>query len=190
MRGREHDHIDGVLSALEQDYARHRVAVDEAARTMRAIADRMNRPAGERAAAQQLTLVLRDATAAVVLALRVIDDTLPATRPRRHVSRAPVEATRPRSTELLRLTDIEVWLRRTTMDLGVQIPTTVRVGSRAASGPHIAGVEFEPGDLVAATLPEPRIGVDLAAVVDAVGSPPAPPAAESITGPRTAPHAA
>lgn len=190
MSRHKHDDIDGVLSALEQDYAAHRLKVDDTARTMRAIVDRMNRPAEERAAAQQLTLALRDATAAVVRALHVIDDTLPAPRPRRHVSRAPVEATRPWSTELLRLTDIEVWLRRTTMDhLGVHIPTTVRVGSRAASGPHIAGLEFEPDDLVAATLHEPRIGVDLVAVVDAVGAPP-PPAAESTTTPGTTPRAA
>jgi len=190
MKRHEHDDIDGVLSALDQDYTAHRVKVDDTAGAMRAIVERMHRPAEERAAAQQLTLVLRDATAAVVRALHVIEVTLPAPRPRRHVSRAPVEATRPWSTELLRLTDIEVWLRRTTMDdLGVQIPTTVRVGSRAATGPHTAGLQFEPDDLVAATLHDPRIGVDLTAVIDAAGAPP-PPAAKSITGPHTTPHAA
>jgi hypothetical protein len=48
----------------------------------------------------------------------------------------------------------------------VHLPTTVRVGTYAANGPHIAGLGFSAGDL--AELHEPRIGVDLPAVIDAV----------------------
>jgi hypothetical protein len=44
---------------------------------------------------------------------------------------------------------------------GVQIVAAVRVGSRAAYGPHIAGMVAEPARLVAETMDQPRIGVDL-----------------------------
>jgi hypothetical protein len=60
-------------------------------------------------------------------------------------------------------------------DHGVMVPSAVQIGTRAAH-PMQAGTEFEPEDLVAARLRQPRIGVDLEDVVDAVSGPVAHPA--------------
>jgi hypothetical protein len=69
------------------------------------------------------------------------------------------------SAELMRLTQIGVWLRRTTLDdPGVHVPATVLVANYAATGPHIPGLEFEAEDDVRSR--EPRIGVDLQRIVD------------------------
>jgi hypothetical protein len=109
---------------------------------MREIAGRRHAPAEARQAAAELAEALRIATAA-----------------------AAASARGRWTRELAQLDEIQVWLRRTRLDdLGVQLPTTVRVGSYAATGPQIAGMTGGPADL--AELPVPRIGIDLAAVVD------------------------
>jgi hypothetical protein len=79
------------------------------------------------------------------------------------------------SVELVRLSEIQVWLRRTTLDdLGVHIPTVVRVASRAASGPHIAGMVMGADEPVESSLRDGRIGVALLDVVDGSPSHPRP----------------
>jgi hypothetical protein len=55
-------------------------------------------------------------------------------------------------------------------DHGVLLSAAVRVGTRAAN-PMQAGTEFEPEDLVAERLRQPRIGVALGDVVDHAGDP-------------------
>lgn len=112
---------------------------------------------------------MRDATAITTRELQAAVPTEPPPRRRlrrRQASRALPPARGAWAAELVRLRQIGVWLRRITLDdLGTHVPTTVRVASRAATGPHIAGLEFEPADRTAG-LHEPRIGVDLQAVVD------------------------
>lgn len=122
--------------------------------------------------ATDLAAALRQATATVARALRITEPPPPpSTWHRRWRRPRATRCARPWSVELVRLTDIGVWLRRSTLeDPGVRVPTTVRVGSRAANGPHIAGMVFEPDDLVAPTLREPRIGVDLQAIIERAGT--------------------
>lgn len=144
--------------AFQRLYAVHRDRVDAAHERMRKVSADRHRPADARQAAAELTVALRDATAAV------------------HALEPP--AVRPWSAELVRLAEIGVWLRRTTLDdLGVHIPTVVRVGSYAANGPRIAGLAFGAADSV--RLREPRIGVDLQATVDNNDRQPAPAPAPS-----------
>ena len=71
-----------------------------------------------------------------------------------------------------RLAEIGVWLRRTTLDdIGVRLPMTVRVPDYAATGPHIAGMDF--GNQPAASPGGPHIGIDFAAAIDTVAPSPA-----------------
>jgi hypothetical protein len=157
-------------AAHEQSYRACRAGVDRARRRMQTITGGPHAPADTRHAAAELTTALRAATTAATRLARQSQP--PTSSPRgwwrhRHASRAAAPAVARWSTELVRLAEIAVWLRRTTLDeLGVHLPTTVRVGTYAANGPHIAGLGFSTGDL--AELHEPRIGVDLPAVIDAV----------------------
>lgn len=69
--------------------------------------------------------------------------------------------------ELTRLSSAgQMHLMQERDDLGCVLPDPVRVGSRAATGPAQPGVAFEAASHVAADLPQPRIGLDLRAVVD------------------------
>lgn len=78
--------------------------------------------------------------------------------------------------ELTRLSSAgQLHLMQERDDLGCVLPETVRVGSRAATGPAQPGVQFEAASHVTAELAQPRIGLDLRAVVD--GEPPPPPRA-------------
>jgi hypothetical protein len=154
----------------ERSYGACRAGVDRAQRRMQTITGGPHAPADTRQAAAELTAALREATTA---ATRLARQSQPPTSSPRgrwrhlHASRAAAPAVARWSTELVRLAEIAVWLRRTTLDeLGVHLPSTVRVGTYAANGPHIAGLGFSTGDL--AELHEPRIGVDLPAVIDAV----------------------
>ncbi|HVA59027.1 MAG TPA: hypothetical protein VNG13_00635 [Mycobacteriales bacterium] len=187
MRHHPYHDLDRAIS-LGGDYAAHQARVNETERRMRAITGRPHTPAEARVAAHDLTLALREATAAVAAALQATEPgpAPPHHRPR-HATRAVPAEIRTWSAELFRLTDIGVWLRRTTLDdLGVHLPATVRIGSRAASGPHNPGLDFEPADLVAATLHQPRIGVDLPAAIDGEAAPAPRPATVTATTPRTA----
>lgn len=153
------------------DYVAKRRRVDDAHGRMLALEASPHRPADARVAAAELTRALRAATVAAARALQVLDamrEPAPrrASRARKAV-RSAAPASRFWTAELVRLAEIGVWLRRASLDeLGVHLPTAVCVGSRAATGPHIAGMVAEPDDLVAATLHEPWIGVDLREVVD------------------------
>lgn len=125
-----------------------RADVNQAYRRMQAVVARRHTPAEARAAADELAEALRGATAAAAAA-----------------------AGGRWSRERAQLAEIQVWLRRTTLDdLGVQLPTTVRVGSYAATGPQIAGMTAGAAEL--ADLPVPRIGLDLRSAVDAAASAP------------------
>lgn len=140
----------GVAAALRAAYQPRRARVDVAAARLRTVNARMHRPDEARTRAGELTAALREASGFVARAL----------------GRLGPDA-QPWGAELVRLAELGVWLRRTTMDdLGVGVPAAVRVGSRAASGPHVAGLEADPPDLVAATLHQPWIGVSLRDVVD------------------------
>lgn len=154
------------VASVTAAYRRRRDRVDAAHVRLSAVSDRPHVPAAARAAAQELTAALDDATAFAVAALRHAERT---TGPRSRRTRdVPHTEVRRWTAELVRLAAIEQWLRRVTLDdPGVRFASTVRVGSRAANGPHVAGLEAEPRDLVDATLHAPRIGVDLRALVDA-----------------------
>jgi len=156
----------------EARYAPCRARVEAAYARMRAVDAGRFTPAQQRRAAAELGDALRDAREFVTDALRSVE-TEPAPRRfrlgRRQASRAVPPLTGKWAAELVRLGEIDVWLRRWTMDrLGVNVVSTVRVGSRAATGPHVAGLISEPESLTAATLNQPRIGVDLRAIVDRV----------------------
>lgn len=171
------------------DYPRCRARVDAAHQWMRTVVAGRHTPAEARTAAAELTVALCEATATATQALTSADPTPP--RRGRICHRKAVRTVPPVtarwSAELVRLSQIAVWLRRTTLDdLGVHIPTTVRVDNYAAVGPHIAGMGFG-ADTVRAP-GESRIGVDLPSIIDA-GRPPAaqpPPSAPVFPAPVSA----
>jgi hypothetical protein len=141
---------------------------------MQTLVSRPHSPAAAREQAQKLSLALHQATQTAATALRLIEDTSVATQGKRRQRRAAgavSAAIQPWSSELMQLSEIEVWLRRTTMDdLGVAVPITVRVGSYAATGPRIPGLGFGSNDVDPTH--EPRIGIVLRDVIDGVATPP------------------
>lgn len=94
--------------------------------------------------------------------------------------------------EAARLRDARERHRFAVADMaGLLLPTTVQPASLAATGPHIAGMGFGPADPLVASEGQPRIGIELATVLDAVsgsptstvGPPPVPVAAAPQLGP-------
>ncbi|HVV77078.1 MAG TPA: hypothetical protein VHC43_13690 [Mycobacteriales bacterium] len=166
-----HDQARLARCDLASGYETKRDRVDAAHQRMRAITAVPHRPAQAREAARELTDALRVATDAASRALQAAARAEPSPRHHlRHVraDRSVPAAVRPWSAELVRLAEIGVWLRRTTLDDdGVQLPKTVRVANYAAKGPHIAGLDF--GNQAAEPPGGPRIGIDLAATSDATG---------------------
>lgn len=164
-----------VSEELAAAYDPQRTRVDAAYRRMRGVVAAERAPVVVSAAAADLSSALHAATATVTGMLQALEADPPRCsrrRPHRKGTRSVSPDVAAWSAELLRLTEISGWLRRTTLaDLGLRIPTVVRVGSRAASGPHIAGMAADPDDLVAAVLHEPWIGVDLREIVAGDASP-------------------
>ena len=126
-------------AALASLYEQRRLRVDRAYRKMQATAGSGHPPAETRRCAADLASALGDAVATASEALGLLRQ--PVAPPRRWRRRKAVRTVSPDvhrwSVELVRLSEMQVWLRRTTLDeLGVHIPTVVRFASRAASGPH------------------------------------------------------
>jgi len=166
----QHTETAATLVDLTTRYAADEAFVDACYRQMCTIMARGHAPAEARQAATRLAAALRDATATATKALRLLEPTAPRQgRPRRH-RRGPCDVpplVRAWSAELVRLSRIGVWLRRETLDdLGVHVPTVVRVNSLAAIGPRIAGMGAEPAAPGGRGSEEAWIGVDLAAVID------------------------
>jgi len=177
---RHHPHSSDITvrtstpAADEPRYEAYRARVAHAHQRMQTISGCVHAPADARQAESELTAALREASTSAAQLLRQAQ-TPTAVPPRRwrhrHASRAAKPAADRWSSELVRLSEIADWLWRTTRDdLGVHLPTTVRVGTYAATGPHIAGLDFGTGDL--AELHQPRIGVDLRAIIDRVDQDP------------------
>ncbi len=165
-----------VVRAHRVSFGDQRERVDTAKRELDAVLIRPHSPREARAAADDLARALRAATAAAVECLRVGRPVLaPAAAAGRPASsrRSPDPVAVQRCTaQLVELGLLRTWLSQTVRDdPGVEFATTVQVGSRAASGPHVAGLEAEPADLVEATLHQPRIGVPLRDVIDRVPVP-------------------
>jgi hypothetical protein len=136
----------------ESAYEACRARLDRAHERMLAISGGPHPPADARRAAAELAAALREATSGAARLMR---------------SATATSDVAHWSSELVRLSEIGVWLRRTTLDdIGVHVPTTVRVGNYAANAPHIAGLGVGAGDL--AELHQPRIGIDLPAIVDGI----------------------
>ena len=173
MRTKAHNGQGVALEELAHGYAAARHRVDVAHLRMRGIAGTPHAPAQAREAAGELTAALDAATEIANRALRAAAAcTKPAPSRRRHADRSVPVAVRPWSAELVRLAEIGVWLRRTTLDdIGVRLPMTVRVPDYAATGPHIAGMDF--GNQPAASPGGPHIGIDFAAAIDTVAPSPA-----------------
>lgn len=169
------DGTTATLADVTIRYTGERARVDTAYQRMLAITAVRHTPADARQAAADLAAAIRTATTTATEALRLVAPVapLPPRRRLRRHRRASRGASTPVgawSVELVRLSQIAVWLRRETLDdLGVHIPTVVRVSSLAALGPRIPGMGAEPaGPVGAATVDEPRIGVDLAAIIDRI----------------------
>ena len=163
-----HADVMPLAATLESAYSAQRARVDEGNRRMRAICGGPHEPAEARVAAAELEAAVREAQTTVARLLHQSQPAVAVPRRRWHPRRvdpaAPPTVARW-SSELVWLSEIAVWLRRTTLDdLGVHVAATVQVGNYGASGPHIAGLGFG-GD---AEPPRPRIGVDLRATVDGV----------------------
>lgn len=194
MRNRPHRFDIATRAQLavagEVVYAAQRARVDHARRRMMSISGTPHAPADARHAAAELTAALREAATSAARLLRQAQPPRIPAQGRwrhRHATRAATPAVARWSSELVRLSEIAVWLRRTTLDdLGMRIATTVRVGNYAANGPHIAGLGLDAGDL--AELREPRIGVDLPTIVDGndQGPPATAPVAASVSAPAQA----
>jgi hypothetical protein len=165
---------DRTLSLLATSYATERRRVDRAYRRMRDISTTPHSPAPAREAARELSLALRDATRVATRARLAAACTTAQPFPPGHArhpkaDRSVPPAVRPWSAELRRLTDIRVWLRRTTLDdKGVRLPNAVRVANYAAKGPHIAGLDF--GNQAASRPGGPLIGINLRETVDGTTS--------------------
>ena len=169
MRHHSTDETATRIAEVADGYRDTRARVDDAYRRMREIEAAAHVAGVARSTSYELTSTLRDASAMVISALRMLDARPPLPRHRLHgrpkATRSVPSDVQSWSAELLRLTQIDVWLRRTTLDdPGVHVPTTVRVANYAATGPHIPGLEFEPE--VDERSREPRIGVDLQTIVD------------------------
>ncbi len=156
-----------VPAAVEAAYRPQRARVDSAYQRVHAAAVAPHPPAQARDAARDLAVALREATATATRALEAVGATT-AHRPRHQLRRGRADRTVPAavhhwSVELVRLAEIDIWLRRTTLDdLGVHVPVAVQIANYAASGPHVAGLGFA-GAAVAQS-----IGIDLTATIDAV----------------------
>lgn len=149
-----------------------RARVDAAHQRMQTLVSTRHSPADARQAAAELSAALRDATTAAVQGLRLAQSTPPPSpggwrrRPALHIDPTAV---RGWSRELVRLSEIAGWLRRTTLDdPGVHVPATEQVATRAATGPRIAGLDFEPADPTETPEVRPRIGLDLKDIIDNV----------------------
>jgi hypothetical protein len=169
----QHTETTHTLADFTTRYAADEAVVNACYRQMCAITTRRHAPAEARQAGTRLEAALRAATATATEALPLAAQAEPRQgRLRRHHRRsrdAPPAAGRVWSAELVRLSRIGVWLRRETLDdLGVHVPTVVRVSSLAAIGPHIAGMGAAPAVPRPAVAETARIGVDLAAEIDGV----------------------
>lgn len=183
-----------LITEIATGYGATQARVEAAYQRMREIEATRHAPTDARTASDELAAALREATATTSLALRLLDARAPAPHHRMHHHPKAIRSVPPDvaawSAELVRLTQIGVWLRRTTLDdPGVHVPTTVRVANYDATGPHIPGVDF--GNQAAADRPGPRIGIDLSATVDG-GAATATPATETpvTESAPTAPRAA
>jgi hypothetical protein len=181
----------GTLEQLQASYTAARRRLDTAQHRMRATIARPHAPLEARRAGRDLTVALREASTLANRALQLSMATTPAA-PRRGLLRRKATRSLPAdvqvwSTELVRLAQVGAWLSTAIADdPSLLVPTVVRVGSRAATGPHIAGMVAEPKSLVAATLHQPRIGVDLRRVVDGIEGPRALPGGETSGAPDPA----
>lgn len=150
-------------------YVAERSRVDDAYRMIGELDGGRHAPAQARAVAHDLTVALREATVTVTRALQTLDIPTQAThrrfRPRRKATRSVTPEVAAWAAELVRLSQIGAWLRRATLDdLGVHVPTTVRVANYAAESPHIPGLGF--GSPAVSDGRGPRIGIDLPSVID------------------------
>ncbi len=155
-----------VVQEHTASYRSQRERVAEARRRLETVLAGPHRPGAARTAGRALSQALQEASAAAVECLRV-GSRVCATSGGTAV-RAPDPAAVARCTaQLVELGLVRTWLTQALRDdPGADVATTVQVGSRAATGPHVAGLEAEPRDFVAARLHEPRIGVALQQVVD------------------------
>lgn len=161
-----------VLAEVTEGYDATRAWVEEAHRRMRALDSARHAPADARAAADELAGALRMATLTVMSALHLLDSSAPVPRHGQHrrlkATRSVPSDVAAWEAELVRLTQIGVWLRRTTLDdPGIHVPATVRVADYAAIGPHIPGLGCATDKAV--HVHDRRIGVDLQAVIDGEG---------------------
>jgi hypothetical protein len=176
-RGDDHERAEPSIATLHSLYGQRRLRVASAYQKMQAIAVGIHQPAEARQCAADLASAIGDATATASQALGMLRQPVASRRRwRRHKAVRTVPSdVRRWSVELLRLTEIDEWLRRTTLDdLGVHLPTVVRVASRAASGPHIAGMVMGADEPVESILRDGRIGIALLDVVDGSQSHPRP----------------
>lgn len=175
-KSRRHQPQGVQASMVTSTYDVRRARVDTAHRRMQEITSVRHAPIDARQAAVELDAALREATRTAAEALRSagpIDTDPRRLLRRRKATRGVAPLVRLWSIELLRLSEIAVWLRRTTLDdPGVHLPATVRVADYAAIGPHIAGVGFDNDATVGYRVP--RIGVALEEVIDGVIRQPAP----------------
>lgn len=160
-------------TALRQEFSAACHQVEGARDALESLLRQGHDAAHARAAAHQVTVTLTQAMNLATHALRAFQETAPAPHRRSwHRWKATLQVPEPErwwSAQLVRLSEISEWLSETVRDgLELDVPTTVQVGSRAANGPHIPGMEADPADLVAATLHRPWIGVPLMDIVDRV----------------------
>ena len=116
------------VGSTKSVYDARRARVDKAHLRMQEISSRQHPPADARQAAAELDEALRDATVVAAEALRSAEPIESGPRKglrRRKATRAMAPLVRLWSIELLRLSEIAVWLRRTTLDdPGVHLPAT------------------------------------------------------------------
>ena len=167
-RGGDQERVEASIDALASRYEQRRLRVNRAYQQMQATAVSGHPPAVARRCSAELASALRDATATASQILGVLRPVASSRlRRRRKAVRTVPPDVRQWSVELVRLSEIDVWLRRTTLDdLGVHVPTTVRVASRAATGPHIAGMVMGDEEPVGSIRRDGRIGVALLNVID------------------------
>lgn len=156
------------------EYDATRARVDDAYHRMRDLESARHLPADARAAARELTAALREAMDTVTRAL-LSEPSASAPRRRwrrRQATRSVSPDVAAWSAELVRLTRISAWLRRTTLDdLGVHVPMTPCIDDYTATGPDIPGLRVATD--VAGDCDGARIGLDLGATLDGLSRIPA-----------------
>ena len=139
-RGSDHEPFETPVVAVDAVYRHRLLEVHHAYQKVQAAITSGHDPAVTRRCSRELASALREATATASQAIAMLRvPTAASGRWRRHkVTRTVSPEIRRWSVELVRLSQIAVWLRRTTLDeLGVHLAAVTPSPTWMAAPPHV-----------------------------------------------------